>query len=199
MNREEQQDDRAYEVVLNHEEQYSIWPADRPIPLGWRTCGKRGPKRECLAYIGQVWTDMRPLSLRKKMAEAEQSHEPPSSGPTPANHNQSRMDELVQYLVEGEHPVIASLRPKPSVAYFKECIDRDYVHIRFTDTQGGTELGVRLCSDATDLTHCDFQHGSGWVHLAGNLILNDVRVKCVADIDLETFAGTGHLELIDES
>ena len=59
---------RIYTVVINHEEQYSIWPADRENPLGWRDAGKSGPKSECLAYIKEVWTDMRPLSLRKKMA-----------------------------------------------------------------------------------------------------------------------------------
>jgi len=59
-----------YTVVINHEEQYSIWPVGREIPAGWREVGKSGPKRECLAYIDEVWTDMRPLSLRKKMADA---------------------------------------------------------------------------------------------------------------------------------
>ncbi len=64
---DEQEDDRTYLVVVNHEEQYSIWVKDRELPPGWRACGKEGPKAECLAYIGEVWTDMRPLSLRKKM------------------------------------------------------------------------------------------------------------------------------------
>ena len=59
-----------YTVVVNHEEQYSIWPAHRALPLGWRDGGKAGTKEECLAYIEQVWTDMRPLSLRKQMGEA---------------------------------------------------------------------------------------------------------------------------------
>jgi MbtH protein len=54
-------------VVVNHEEQYSIWLADRELPLGWQEEGKQGLKDECLAYIEEVWTDMRPLSLRKKM------------------------------------------------------------------------------------------------------------------------------------
>ncbi len=69
MNREEQEDKTIYKVVLNHEEQYSIWPAERENPLGWRDAGKTGLKEECLAYIKEVWTDMRPLSLRKKMEE----------------------------------------------------------------------------------------------------------------------------------
>lgn len=58
---------RAYQVVINHEEQYSIWPEGRDIPKGWKAAGKNGTKDECLAYIEEVWTDMRPLSLRKQM------------------------------------------------------------------------------------------------------------------------------------
>jgi MbtH protein len=66
---EEREDTIIYKVVLNHEEQYSIWPSGRELPLGWREAGKRGSKAECLAYIKEVWTDMRPLSLRKKLEE----------------------------------------------------------------------------------------------------------------------------------
>lgn len=66
---DEQDDSTIYTVVVNYEEQYSIWPAARELPLGWREVGKRGSKQECLAYIKEVWTDMRPLSLRKKMDE----------------------------------------------------------------------------------------------------------------------------------
>jgi len=67
--RDEEEDKTIYKVVLNHEEQYSIWPASRENPLGWRDAGKSGLKPECLAYIKEVWTDMRPLSLRKRMEE----------------------------------------------------------------------------------------------------------------------------------
>ncbi len=66
---DESEDTTLYRVVVNHEEQYSIWPVDREIPLGWRDVGKSGLKAECLAYIKEVWTDMRPLSLRKHMEE----------------------------------------------------------------------------------------------------------------------------------
>jgi len=64
----EREDPTIYKVVMNHEEQYSIWPADRENPLGWCYAGKSGPQAECLAYIKEVWTDMRPLSLRQTMA-----------------------------------------------------------------------------------------------------------------------------------
>ncbi len=62
---EQETDDRVYKVVVNHEEQYSIWPVARSNPLGWWDAGKQGSKAECLAHIQEVWTDMRPLSLRQ--------------------------------------------------------------------------------------------------------------------------------------
>ena len=62
----------VYKVVVNHEEQYSIWPADRENALGWTDAGKSGTKDECLAYIEEVWTDMRPLSLRRQMESAKE-------------------------------------------------------------------------------------------------------------------------------
>lgn len=68
---DDEDDTTTYKVVINHEEQYSIWPADRENPLGWKTVGKQGTKKACLDYIEEVWTDMRPLSLRQKMEEME--------------------------------------------------------------------------------------------------------------------------------
>lgn len=65
-------EDMQYKVVLNHEEQYSIWPVHRDNPLGWRDAGKTGTKAECLEFIKEVWVDMRPLSLRRFLAEQEQ-------------------------------------------------------------------------------------------------------------------------------
>jgi MbtH protein len=66
---DETEDKTIYRAVVNHEEQYSIWPAYKENPLGWNDTGKTGTKSEVLAYIKEVWTDMRPLSLRKKMEE----------------------------------------------------------------------------------------------------------------------------------
>lgn len=71
MSSEDREDNTIYKVVVNHEEQYSIWPAERELPLGWKEAGKQGPKAECLDYIKEVWTDMRPLSLRKKMERGD--------------------------------------------------------------------------------------------------------------------------------
>ena len=70
----EEDDTTIYKVVVNHEEQYSIWPAHRENALGWTDAGKTGPKDECLEYIKEVWTDMRPLSLRKRMEQQQKSN-----------------------------------------------------------------------------------------------------------------------------
>jgi MbtH protein len=70
MSAEEREDLTVYDVVVNHEEQYSIWPAHKELPPGWSRAGKQGAKAECLAYIEEVWTDMRPRSLREQMAAA---------------------------------------------------------------------------------------------------------------------------------
>jgi MbtH protein len=67
------EDRMTYKVVMNHEEQYSIWPADRENALGWTDAGVSGTRKECLAHIDAVWTDMTPLSVRKKMAEFQQA------------------------------------------------------------------------------------------------------------------------------
>ena len=64
---DELEDKRTYKVVVNQEEQYSIWPADRENALGWNDVGKLGTKEECLAYIKEVWTNMHPKSPREKM------------------------------------------------------------------------------------------------------------------------------------
>ncbi len=67
MSGEDNEDSTMSRVVVNHEEQYSIWPVYKELPLGWRDAGKQGPKAECLAYIEETWTDMRPASLRHKV------------------------------------------------------------------------------------------------------------------------------------
>ena len=74
------EDKTVYKVVVNHEEQYSIWPADRDVPAGWTETGPRGTKDVCLAHVESVWTDMRPRSLREAMAKAEPEPEAGSGG-----------------------------------------------------------------------------------------------------------------------
>ena len=104
----------------------------------------------------------------------------------------AQKSSLVDKLSEGNHPVEVSLRPEKSVQLFKEAIDRNYVRIKFTDTKGGTEIGLRLDKDACNLD-ADFENGEGAVHLEGTLTLDYVKVRCLVDIDLSTLKGSGHL------
>lgn len=204
MVREEKEDITIYQVVVNHEEQYSIWPDYKgDPPAGWKKVGKSGLKDECLSYVKEVWTDMRPLSLRKQMEEMEMKR--PELEKEDARRREEAKkkpkdprDDLVKFLSEGDHPVEAGLRPEKTAKYFKEAIDREYVHVKFTDTRGGTELGMRLDKEASDFAGADFDKGTGNVHLEGGLTLNYVKVRCVADIDLKTLEGKGHLEPVNE-
>lgn len=196
---DEEEDTTVYKVVVNHEEQYSIWPADRENPLGWRDGGRSGPKADCLAYINEVWTDMRPLSLRKHMEEvARQQAENPPPPPPPPSTEPPKLDELVTRLAKGDHAVEVGLRPEKTAEAFKAAIDRGYVHIKFTETKGGTELGVRLDPQASDWKQADFSQATGPVHVEGTLTLNYVKVRCVADINLKTLTGRGHLVILEE-
>jgi MbtH protein len=66
-------DEGTYQVLVNDEEQYSLWPADKEVPAGWRAAGMRGSREECAAHVDTVWTDMRPRSLRERMAADQRS------------------------------------------------------------------------------------------------------------------------------
>jgi hypothetical protein len=109
------------------------------------------------------------------------------------------MSDLVRRLSEGEHPVEVSLRPERTVKALNECLDRKYVHIRFTNTRGGTELGVDVDADRTDLRGANLEAGTGHLTIVGSLTLDYVNVRCVARIELPSLAGTGHLEQVTES
>ena len=107
------------------------------------------------------------------------------------------MDELVERLSQGEHPVTVG-GPKPSLEEFRKRIEEmGYVFIKFTGTRGGTDLGVRVDKNATDLSHADFEQVTGVAHVEGTLILNYVKVRCIADIHLQTLDGTGHLVALE--
>lgn len=189
----EREDGTIYRVVMNHEEQYSILQVYKENAPGWKDAGKTGTKNECLAYIQEVWTDMRPLSLRKKMEEFAKNPPPPA----PRAVEEPPEKSLVDRLCEADQAVEVGLRPEKSAQLFKESIDRDYVHIKFTNTKGGTELGVRLDRSACDFRDADFGNGKGTAHMEGNLTLDYVKVRCIADIDLSTLAGHGRLTRVE--
>ena len=177
----------VYRVVVNHEEQYSIWPVDRDNPPGWRDGGKDGSKAECLEYINAVWTDMRPLSLRQRMEELARN--PPAL--VADDDVDDDVPPLVDRLAVGTHPVEISIRPERTLSALKECLGRDYVHVKFTGTRGGTELGIRIDRGASRLPAADLDSGTGRIHLEGTLTLDYVPIRCIADIDLSTMVGQG--------
>jgi hypothetical protein len=102
---------------------------------------------------------------------------------------EKELNDLVKRLTKS-HPV-ETARPEKTAKALKECIDRDYVHVMFVKT--GTELGVQLYRTDCNFVKADFEKAEGNVHLEGGLILNYDKVRCVADIDLSTCEGTGHL------
>jgi hypothetical protein len=108
------------------------------------------------------------------------------------------MDELTQRLTSDQPVVVGG--PEPSLVELRRRLEEiGRVFIKFTETRGGTDLGVRLDRDASDLSAADFDKGSGLIHVEGTLILNDDPVRCIADIDLATLKGTGRLVVVDES
>jgi uncharacterized protein YbdZ (MbtH family) len=187
----EKEDTNVYSVVVNHEQQYSIWPQHKETPPGWEHVGKAGAKADCLAYVKEVWTDMRPLSLRERIEELARTP-PRQAPPAPAIAARS----LVDRLSDGDHPVEAGFGSNKSLKLTKEAIDRGYAHITFPTTKGGSSLGVRLDRDACNLAGADFEAGAGTVHLEGELTLDFVKVRCSADIDLSTLNGKGRLTKI---
>ena len=109
------------------------------------------------------------------------------------------MSDLVARLSQGEHPVHVSIRPQATVEAFHECVTRGYVLVKFPNTRGGTELGFKIDNALSDISNADFTNKHGAVRLVGGLMLDYVKVRCVANIDLSTLQGLGHLEPVADS
>jgi len=103
------------------------------------------------------------------------------------------MDELVKHLSQGEHPITVG-GPRPSLnEFYKRVTEMGYVFLKFTDTRGCTDLGVRIEKDRIDMSRADREQGAGIAHIEGRLVLNFMNVRCVADIELAALKGTGRL------
>ncbi len=114
----------TYKVVINHEEQYSIWPVDRETLRGWENSGISGTKQECFDYIEEVWTDMRPLSLRKRVEEKNLAQ-----GKTPYKVVVNHEEQYSIWLVGQE--VTGKWRETGETCSLKECLS--YINEVWTD------------------------------------------------------------------
>ena len=177
-------------VVFNDEEQYSIWPEGRELPAGWHAEGTAGTKDECLAHIEKIWTDMRPKSLRERLAAGVAVTDAPEA-------DEDEGDPLVQRLSTGSHPVVVAGVGDRSVTEaierFRQRLERGYVSVLFTGTNGGTELSLRFDPQSVDRSRCDFARRSGSLALAADLNLDGVDVRCEVELSLAELAGTGRL------
>ena len=173
-----------FRVVINHEEQYSIWPVYRENPPGWRNAGKEGSQEECLAYIEEAWTDMRPLSIRNRPTSfaGMPTTPPPANGHLP-------QEDLVQRLSTGTHTVRATRAG--SLDELDAALERGFLHLTFGGTNGETELNLQVDPAATQR-----RESGGHLHVEGILTLDFVPVRCVADLDLPALSGTGRLVML---
>jgi hypothetical protein len=107
------------------------------------------------------------------------------------------MDKLVERLAVRQPVVVGG--SQSALDDLRQRIEEfEYAFVKFTETQGGTDLGIYLDRSACDVSAADFEQGSGTLHLEGTVILDDDPVRCIADIDLATMKGTGHLVVISE-
>jgi len=108
------------------------------------------------------------------------------------------MDDLVERLSTGEHPISFESRSE-DLKEIKERLDNGFVFVTFTETRGGTELGIDIDQDLSQLEDGDFEQGEGTIQVVGHCELNYHKVRCQATVDLATLKGTGHLVVLDDA
>jgi MbtH protein len=195
---EEREDTTKYQVVVNHEEQLSIWAVDKPLPIGWKYAGKAGTKQECLDYIKEYWTSMRQQSLRNRMEEEEQAlkEKTEENSQPPSAPDRSKEKSLLEKLSGGDHPIHVGFAD--GAVNMKDALSRGYVNIQFTETDTGIigqmlTLRMDLDKEACNFDKVDFEKGEGPVHLEGSVTLEGRKVRCIADFAVAKLYGTGHL------
>lgn len=108
------------------------------------------------------------------------------------------MNELVKRLANGKHPIDFEFRTK-ELKEVKDRIDNGFVFVSFVQTNGGTELGINIEKELTDISKANFEQGSGTLQISGTCTLNYQRIRCVAEVNLATRKGSGNLILLDET
>ena len=103
---------------------------------------------------------------------------------------------MVERLATGLHPVELGLAPDDDLTIIRDSLKRSFVHIKFPQTSGGTILGIQVDRNETVPSSIDAANPNGTLHLVGDLTLDYVQCRCIADIDLATLKGSGHLEIL---
>lgn len=182
-----EEDTQEYRVVVNDEEQYSIWPCDRELPNGWTDVGVSGGRQQCLDHIAEVWTDMRPLSVRRRTAGQPDA--------VPVSEPREELPSLVSRLSARSHPVELLLRDGEDLVAI---LTRGHLRLYFPTTQGGTEVTVPVDRDASDLSAAQCAPASGTLRVVGEFMLDYERVRCEAVIGLPALTGHGRLQPVAE-
>ncbi len=192
----QEQEEIIYTVVVNAEEQYSIWPTFKSVPAGWYEVGFKGSKAGCLAHIKEVWKDMRPLSLRKKMEQRKATWEKDKAAILAPRAQEPFKSPTVSFLSSGWHP-LSCKSIYSSGKVLKEALDKNHIHVEFTNTMGGTCLSFPIDPQCSSYSDANFASSKGEIYLEGNLILDFIKVRCLAKIDLCLLEGVGTLQLMD--
>jgi uncharacterized protein YbdZ (MbtH family) len=183
--------EQRFTVVVNDEEQYSIWEVGRPVPAGWNEVGVAGTKQECLDHIEQAWTDLRPRSVREHLARLHA--DPAGFAPVEPDPADEPVPDLPARLATAQL-VQAVCRPESATGPFLSRMDAGFVHILFPGTRGGTELGITVDPDASDWSRADPARTTGTVRVVGDVVLDFQPLRCVAEIDLASLSGQGWVE-----
>ena len=205
----------GYEVVVNLEEQYSIWPVWRTPPDGWRRVGVSGSEEACLQHIESVWTDMRPLSLRRALegsgataaaVRARRAGTPGGArdvrGGGESQDPMRATDDLPSRLARDSHALELCLGRVPNLEELVAQVKAGTVHVEFTETAGGTTLTLTLdAEDAAALTESVEQlvggeTDDGRLSIAGDGLLDNTAVRCRAVVDAKTFRGRGSIAIL---
>lgn len=174
----------SYYVVVNHEEQYSIW-ADAEPPAGWRVVTGPRTRDECLTHIEATWTDMRPLSARRP---------PPSTAP---GEPEELGPSLVEVLTAREHAMALELLDPDltePTARLRERLRHGSIHVSLPDSSPGTLLAVELGEHACRELVSGLDDGRTTLELEGRIVLDGVPLTTRARIDVSTLRGHARFE-----
>ena len=165
-----------WSVVINTEEQYSIWPEDQTPPDGWHTIGVFGDKETCLDHIETVWTDMRPRSLREAMAAADNGQS------TFMDSALESVPRLVDLLCSGPQKVTLVTRPADNRRALANQLGQGVAQLRFPVEGGPTEILISMDAEASDWTEDSLLDRTGDLTLSGSVKLDGERLIVVATI-----------------